>query len=1285
MCRSRIILTLFAAALLGQQLFAANYHVASGAAGASDSNNGLSASVSGQNGPWKTIRHAIDAARAGDVVYVYSGDYRSEGTLQISRGGSSGSPIQFRAASGNRPTVQGFAIKGTSWIVVEGFVVQNRNFTLPSTWRDMPATVVDNPSIQIDPDESWSSRLSKVRTKYATYMRMVDQWENSWSIGIDVAASTDVVIRGNEISYFTLGIQPRERSARIRVEGNRVHHNRTGLFTWRANPSLSDSDIIGNRFYQNLMDGVDVREEAADVRIVDNDFEYQGTAHISVKSGSHHTLVKGNKAYYGGYYTETMENPGSSAINYHTAGVGNVADGNIAAYHVDPTQLDGNGFILDLMGATGVTLQNNVAYRNSGSGITTTRTGYSKFVHNSLIENGYGSTHAQNGAGIRFAKPEDRGHIIANNIFVRNRTAGIWTSQLIGEAAVVDGNLYDQSNSALIWDSGSKSSRYYTSIQAVRSGTGREASGLEANPGFVSSSEFVFRLGSTSPARSAALAAYSPVTDFEGDVRDSSPDIGHDEVSALDSTPPTINFVQPNGSGTAVEVDFSEAVSAASAASAGSYALDGEAQVVSATMLGAARVRLETKNLVTGKTYLLSPKGVRDLSGNPFAANYSFKFDYIAADEMVFQATSSSADDADAELSGAQPAQNFGNQPTIQLRTGSSGSVGLLSWDLAKIPAGAQVVSAEIEVQVTEGTAGRVETFGLLRNWEEAATNWTKASAAESWGTAGAAGAGDRAASPAGLGVIVGTGPLKIRLNQAGVSLLQAWVDGSSPNHGLLAVLGGASGATRFVSSEGTTATQRPKLTVRYQSTENPAPAQPSDLHLVEATTTSIKLAWDFDSENPAQFRIYRNGVAIGTSSTPSFTATGLVANTAYTFHVTALASDGSESASSNVLSARTQSAVLGAPSNLRLVSAATNSISLAWNAPTGSAVSSYRVYRNGAATGTSSTPSYTATGLAANTAYSFHVTAVGSDGRESASSNVLSARTQSAALGAPSNLRAVSTATNNVVLAWNAPTGSAPVSSYRVYRNGVATGSSSSPSYTATGLAADTAYNFHVTAVASDGLESAPSNVLSARTQAAATLGTPSNLRIISSGTTNVTLAWNAPAGGAPVSSYRVYRNGAATGVTTATQLRVDGLTPGTRYSFVVKAVGASGSESAESNTVTTTTRALAAASRPVVKSIRVRTWKSGRRIAGRAEVVLTDASGESPVSGATLTGQWTINDVPYGPAVSMNTGRSGAARHSVVLPSKTKGVVRFVVTAVKSTGYSGPIGPYTGTSSIR
>ena len=1105
MSRSRIILTLLAAALLTPPLFATDYHVASQAPGASDSNNGLAASLSGQNGPWKTIRRALDAARSGDVVNVYSGDYRAEGTLQISRGGNAGSPIRFQAVVGETAIVQGFAMEATSWIVVEGFTFRNRDFTLPSAWRDMPATVVDNPTIEIDPDESWSSRQSKVRAKYSTYMGMVDQWENAWRTGIDVKTSTDVVIRGNDIAYYTLGIQLRDRSARVTVENNRVHHNRTGLFTWRSNPSLSDSDIVSNRFYQNLMDGADVREEAADVRIEDNLFEYQGTSHISVKSGSHHTLVKANMARYGGYYTEAMENPGSSSINYHTAGPGNVADGNFAAYHVDPTQLDGNGFILDLMYSVPVTLQNNIAYRNSGSGITTTRTGYSTFVHNTLIENGYGSSDAYNGAGIRFAKSEDREHVIANNIFLRNRTAGIWTYRRIVDAAVIDGNLYDQSNSALIWDGGSKSDRYYSSLQSVQLATGREASGLEGNPGFVSASEFLYRLGPTSLARSAALAVYSPVSDFEGDIRDGSPDIGHDEFSVLDSTPPTVLFVQPNGAGTAVEIDFSEAVAEASATSAGNYALDGGGQVVSAAMTGATRVTLETKNLVTDRTYVLFLSGVRDLSGNRVAPNYSFEFHYISADEAVLQAsTLNGGDDSDAELSGAQPDQNFGNRPTIELRAGPSGSVGLLSWDVTKIPLGAQVVSAEIEVQVTEGAAGRVEAFGLLRDWDEAATNWIKASATDAWGAAGASGTGDRAPSPAGIGIVAGPGPLKVRLGPAGVSLLQAWVDGSVPNHGLVAALDAASGIARFVSSEGTTAAQRPRLTVRYQKTQTPAPTRPTDLHLVETATTSIKLAWDFDSEDSAQFRIYRNGVA----------------------------------------------------------------------------------------TASSASLSYTATGLAPNTAYDFHVTAVEPDGRESEPSNSLLARTESATLGAPSNLRVVSTDMTNVMLAWDAPTGSAPASSYRVYRDGV------------------------------------------------------------------------------------------ATGVASTTQFRAVDLAPGTRYAFAVTAVGADGSESAASAAVTAWTQATS--SPPVVGSIRVQVWTRGKRTAGRAEVVLLDASGRSPVPDAILTGQWTLNGASYGPSVSVKTSSRGVAQASVLLPSSATGVVTFIVSAVNSAAYSGPIGPYSASSRI-
>jgi chitodextrinase len=67
-------------------------------------------------------------------------------------------------------------------------------------------------------------------------------------------------------------------------------------------------------------------------------------------------------------------------------------------------------------------------------------------------------------------------------------------------------------------------------------------------------------------------------------------------------------------------------------------------------------------------------------------------------------------------------------------------------------------------------------------------------------------------------------------------------------------------------------------------------------------------------------------------------------------------------------------------------------SASLSWNAVSGAA--SYAVYRNGAKAGSTTSTSYTDTGLGSGTAYSYTVAAVDSSGRAGASSTAVTATT---------------------------------------------------------------------------------------------------------------------------------------------------------------------------------------------------------------------------------------------------------------------------------------------------
>lgn len=88
-----------------------------------------------------------------------------------------------------------------------------------------------------------------------------------------------------------------------------------------------------------------------------------------------------------------------------------------------------------------------------------------------------------------------------------------------------------------------------------------------------------------------------------------------------------------------------------------------------------------------------------------------------------------------------------------------------------------------------------------------------------------------------------------------------------------------------------------------------------------------------------------------------------------------------------------------------------------------------------------------------------------------------------------------------------------------------------------------------------------------------------PSGLSSPSKTTTSVQLSWTASTDNVGVTAYDIYRGAALAGSTGGTSYNATGLTPGTSYSFTVKARDAAGNVSAASNTLTVTTNAAPAA----------------------------------------------------------------------------------------------------------
>ena len=86
------------------------------------------------------------------------------------------------------------------------------------------------------------------------------------------------------------------------------------------------------------------------------------------------------------------------------------------------------------------------------------------------------------------------------------------------------------------------------------------------------------------------------------------------------------------------------------------------------------------------------------------------------------------------------------------------------------------------------------------------------------------------------------------------------------------------------------------------------APSAPTGLAGTAASASRIDLAWTASTDNVqvAGYRIFRNGVQIGTSSSTSYAATGLAAGTTYNFIVRAYDAAGNVSANSATASATT-------------------------------------------------------------------------------------------------------------------------------------------------------------------------------------------------------------------------------------------------------------------------------------------------------------------------------------------------------------------------------------------
>ena len=210
-------------------------------------------------------------------------------------------------------------------------------------------------------------------------------------------------------------------------------------------------------------------------------------------------------------------------------------------------------------------------------------------------------------------------------------------------------------------------------------------------------------------------------------------------------------------------------------------------------------------------------------------------------------------------------------------------------------------------------------------------------------------------------------------------------------------------------------------------------PSAPTNLAASVISSSQINLSWDASTDNVGVvgYHVSRNSTQIGTTATPNFSDSTVVPGVQYTYSVSAFDAAGNISSLSSPVIAQTSPASdvtpPSVPTNLQASNVTSTTLKISWTASTDNvAVAGYQVFRNGAKVGTTTTTSYTDTGLAPSATYTYAALAYDSSNNLSVQSAQLTVTTAAAAVVSPSMVQVknnqISSGTS-VSVPFNAPT----------------------------------------------------------------------------------------------------------------------------------------------------------------------------------------------------------------------------------------------------------------------
>ena len=352
-----------------------------------------------------------------------------------------------------------------------------------------------------------------------------------------------------------------------------------------------------------------------------------------------------------------------------------------------------------------------------------------------------------------------------------------------------------------------------------------------------------------------------------------------------DTYAPTVVMAQ-SVSATEIDVAFSEVLDPVTAADPANYAADGLTILAASLQPDAQTVRLTSQLMIPDTDYTLTFVGIEDTAGNAIVSGTTESF---TATPLIYTMTFQNGvlptpayDGAhDAYLDESKPDLNRGFTSNVWVEGDDPPGTGLdrsllMRWDLSAMPAGAVVRQVYFDVNVTNSTRDMFPFYALNRDWSEGEATWNQAATGEPWAVAGAQGAADRGGEVLGRAVANATGLKRLMLDEAGVRLVQDWLDGTVPNHGLILADSLLQNSLIFSSSNNFTVPNRPQMTIEYT-----LPVDPTDTDadgVPDALDNCLLVAnGPADTDAGGHSQLDTDGDGYGNSCDPDFNNDGVI------------------------------------------------------------------------------------------------------------------------------------------------------------------------------------------------------------------------------------------------------------------------------------------------------------------------------------------------------------------------------------------------------------------------